>query len=54
MRTIVDRFEPHWEREEPGVVTTEFDLPALDTLRIDAVTTAQIASAARQVMRAVG
>ena len=54
MRTILDRFEPHWEREEPGVVTTEFDVPGLDTVRLDPVTTAEIAAAARQVMRAVG
>lgn len=54
MRTILDRFEPHWEREEPGVVTTEFGVPGLDTLHIDAITTAEIAAVARQVMRAVG
>ena len=29
MRTILDRFGAHWERDELGVVTTVFDVPEL-------------------------
>lgn len=53
MRTIVDRYGAQWEREEPGVVTTVFDVPGLDELRIPADLAADIRSVARQVMRAV-
>jgi len=54
MRTILDRFGAEWEHDEPGVVTTEFDVPSLDELRIDSTTAAEIRSVTRQVVRAVG
>lgn len=54
MRTILDRFGAHWERDEPGVVVTEFDVPKDDALHIDPGLAAEIRDSARQVMRAVG
>ncbi len=54
MRSIVDRFGAQWQREEPGVVTTDFPVPPLESLRLDAASAAQIAAVARQAMRAVG
>lgn len=53
MRTILDRFGAHWERDEPGVVTTVFDVPKLDTLTIDPGLVGEIRDSARQVIRAV-
>lgn len=52
MRAILDRFGAEWERDEPGVVTTEFDVPALDRLRIDSGLAENIRAMARQVLRA--
>jgi RimJ/RimL family protein N-acetyltransferase len=54
MRTILDRFGAEWVHDEPGVVTTEFDVPSLDELRIDSTTAAEIRAVTRQVVRAVG
>ena len=54
MRTILDRFGALWEREEPGVVVTVFDVPKLDTLLIESSTAAEIRDVARQVIRAAG
>ena len=54
MRTILDRFGAHWEREEPGVVVTEFDVPKTDGLQMDPALTAEIRDMARQVLRAIG
>ena len=54
MRAILDRFGAQWERDEPGVVTAEFDLPSGDELRIDSGLADQIRSVTRQVVRAVG
>jgi CRP-like cAMP-binding protein len=54
MRTILDRYGAEWVHDEPGVVTTEFDVPSLDELRIDSATAAEIRSVTRQVVRAVG
>ena len=54
MRNILDRFGAEWEHDEPGVVTTEFDVPSLDDIRIDATTAAEIRAVTRQVVRAVG
>ncbi|WP_264001673.1 GNAT family N-acetyltransferase, partial [Mycolicibacterium gadium] len=54
MRTILDRFGAHWEREEPGVVTTEFDVPKDNATQIDPELAAEIQSMARQVLRAIG
>lgn len=53
MRAILDRYGAQWERDEPGVVTTEFAVPGVEELRIDPVTTAAIRTVARQVVRAV-
>jgi CRP-like cAMP-binding protein len=54
MRSILDRFNANWERDEPGVVTTEFDVPGTDQLRIEPSIAQEIRVVARQVMRAVG
>jgi CRP-like cAMP-binding protein len=54
MRAILDRFDVQWERDEPGVVTAEFDVPSPDELRIDSGLADQIRSVTRQVVRAVG
>ncbi|WP_370581578.1 GNAT family N-acetyltransferase [Mycolicibacterium sp. BK556] len=54
MRTILDRFGARWEREEPGVVITEFDVPKTDVLLIDPALAAEIQATARQVLRAIG
>ncbi|MCI4674727.1 GNAT family N-acetyltransferase [Candidatus Mycolicibacterium alkanivorans] len=53
MRAILDRFGAHWERDEPGVVTTVFDVPKLDALKIDPGLALQIRDSARQVIQAV-
>jgi len=53
MRTILDRFGAQWEREEPGVVTTVFDVPKLDALQLDQTLAGEIRASARQVIRAV-
>jgi CRP-like cAMP-binding protein len=52
MRAILDRFGAEWERDEPGVVTTEFEVPALDRLRIETPLAEEIRAMARQVLRA--
>jgi protein lysine acetyltransferase len=52
MRAILDRYDVEWEREEPGVVITAFDVPTLDSLRIDASQAEEIRSVTRQVVRA--
>ena len=54
MRAILDKFGAQWTRDEPGIVTTVFDVPALDTLRIRPAVAGQIRDTARQVIRAVG
>jgi len=54
MRTILDRFGAQWEREEPGVVTTVFDVPRDATLGLKPSMTARIRDVARQVIQAVG
>lgn len=50
MRSILDRFGPHWERDEPGVVTTEFAVPGPGQLRIDDVLAGEIRAVTRQVL----
>jgi CRP-like cAMP-binding protein len=52
MRAILDRYDVEWEREEPGVVITAFDVPALEGLRIEPALAEQIRSVTRQVVRA--
>jgi CRP-like cAMP-binding protein len=54
MRAILDRFGVHWEREEPGVVITVFDVPKAEVLQIDPVLATEIRGTARQVLRAIG
>lgn len=54
MRTILDRFGAQWERDEPGVVTTVFDVPKDTALQIDSVLAREIRDVARQVIQAVG
>jgi CRP-like cAMP-binding protein len=54
MRTILDRFGAHWEREEPGVVLTVFDVPETDALQLDPALADEIRSTVRQVLRARG
>nr|WP_235678030.1 GNAT family N-acetyltransferase [Mycolicibacterium sarraceniae] len=54
MRSILDRFGAKWEREEPGVVITEFDVPKTDALQIDPALAAEIRASVGQVLRAIG
>jgi len=54
MRSILDRYGAQWDRDEPGVVTTAFDVPASDKLRLDPVICDEIRSVTRQVVRASG
>jgi CRP-like cAMP-binding protein len=51
MRAILDRYGAEWEREEPGVVLTAFDVPSTDQLRIKPVLADEIRSMTRQVVR---
>jgi RimJ/RimL family protein N-acetyltransferase len=53
MRAILDRYGGEWERDEPGVITTEFDVPRNSELHMDPARSAAIRAMARQVMRAV-
>jgi len=52
MRSILERYGAEWEREEPGVVITAFDVPTIDKLRIDPGLADEIRSMTRQVVRA--
>lgn len=52
MRTVLDRYGVDWEREEPGVVITAFDVPTVDQLRIEPTLAEEIRSMTRQVVRA--
>ncbi|MCW1960302.1 MAG: GNAT family N-acetyltransferase, partial [Mycobacterium sp.] len=54
MRAILERFGVEWERDEPGVVTTDFEVPGGEQLRIDATTIDEIRSITREVVRASG
>lgn len=54
MRAILDRFGAEYERDEPGVVITEFDVPDAGEFRIEPEIADQIRSVTRQVLRAVG
>ena len=53
MRAILDRFGAEYERDEPGVVVTEFNVPDAGEFRIDEDVADQIRSVTRQVLRAV-
>ncbi|BBZ30100.1 acetyltransferase Pat [Mycolicibacterium madagascariense] len=54
MRAILDHFGATWQRDDLGVVTTEFDVPHLRELSLPADLCRDIRSAARQVIRALG
>ena len=54
MRAILDKFGAEYERDEPGVVLTEFDVPDSSEFGIDPPIADQIRSVTRQVLRAVG
>lgn len=54
MRSILERFGAEWERDEPGVVTTQFAVPALESLRIDPALVSEIRAMTREVVRASG
>lgn len=54
MRAILERFEVEWERDEPGVVTTDFEVPGIDRLRMDPTIIDEIRSMTREVVRASG
>ena len=54
MRAILDRYGAEWERDEPGVVTTEFEVPGPDGLRVEPGVAEAIRAVTRQVLRAVG
>lgn len=54
MRTILDRFGARWEREEPGVVITEFDVPTTSVLMIDPALADDIRATVRKVLQAIG
>ena len=52
MRAILDHHDVHWEREDPGIVTTVFDVPA--TLPFGRDLVGQIKTVARQVTQTFG
>ena len=52
MRHILDRFGAEWDRDEPGVVVTDFDVPEPDQVRIAPELADEIRSVTRQVIRA--
>ena len=52
MRSILERYGAEWEREEPGVVVTAFDVPAAGDLRVEPAMADEIRSMTRQVVRA--
>jgi RimJ/RimL family protein N-acetyltransferase len=54
MRAILERFGAQWQRDEPGVVTAEFDVPGIDDLRLDPAVVDEIRSMTREVVRASG
>jgi len=54
MRGILERFGAEWKRDEPGVVTTVFDVPDIDHLRIDPEVAQEIRAMTREVVRASG
>jgi protein lysine acetyltransferase len=51
-RALGDKVNARWEQEEPGVVTTTGEIPALDDLPLDYDTRRQIEHVARQVIHA--
>jgi len=51
-RALGDKVNARWEQEEPGVITTTGEIPALDELPLDHDTRMQIQHVARQVIHA--
>ncbi len=51
-RALGDKVNARWGQEEPGVITTAGDIPALDDLPLDYDTRRQIQHVARQVIQA--
>ncbi|ORV62228.1 GNAT family N-acetyltransferase [Mycobacterium gastri] len=51
-RALVRKLHPCWEREDPGVVTTTVQIPALEDLPLDEVLRKQILNVAYQVIHA--
>jgi CRP-like cAMP-binding protein len=51
-RALGDKVNARWEQEEPGVITTTGDIPALDDLPLDYDTRQQIQHVARRVIHA--
>jgi CRP-like cAMP-binding protein len=54
MRVILERFGAEWERDEPGVVTTTFEVPGIEELRIEPQLAEEIRAMTREVVRASG
>jgi protein lysine acetyltransferase len=54
MRVILERFGAEWERDEPGVVTTTFEVPSIEELRIEPELAEEIRAMTRDVVRASG
>jgi len=54
MRSILERFGAEWERDEPGVVTTTFEVPNIEDLRIKPDLAEEIRAMTREVVRASG
>lgn len=54
MRAILDHAGAQWERDDPGVVVTAFDVPGPDRLPFDRKTAQHIKELGRQAIRAVG
>jgi len=54
MRSIFDRFGAEWRRDEPGVVVTEFDVPPIESVRIDPELVSEIQAMTREAVRASG
>ncbi len=52
VRALGDRFQARWECEEPGLVTTTMDVPALDDLPVKLDAVRQIHHVARLVIHA--
>jgi len=52
-RALAHKFHPRWEHEEPGVVSTTMEIPALDDLPVDNDACRQIQHVARQVIHAL-
>jgi CRP-like cAMP-binding protein len=54
MRGILERFGAQWQRDEPGVVTTIFEVPGIEDLRVSPQVAEEIRAMTREVVRASG